>query len=219
MATLVDLLFRTVDGAFAVDAKQRIIFWNPACAQLFGIPGKKALGRCCSEVVRGKDPFEQPLCAQECSVRRLVNGENAPKTFPLRVSDGNGGALKLSVSVVLVPCPHQDQWMYVHLLHRGAAPDILDALKHDYGARQPRSVNRHEIHADGCSRPTTGLSLTARERQILRLLGEGLPVSQMSQLLNISPVTVRNHIRHIEVKLDVHSKLEAVVFAYRHNLI
>jgi DNA-binding CsgD family transcriptional regulator len=44
-------------------------------------------------------------------------------------------------------------------------------------------------------------------------------VSQMSQLLNISPVTVRNHIRHIEVKLDVHSKLEAVVYAYRHNLI
>jgi DNA-binding CsgD family transcriptional regulator len=219
MATLVDLLFRTVDGVFAVDAKQRIILWNPACAQLFGIPDRKALGRCCGEVVRGQDPLGKPLCTGQCSVARLANGENAPNTFPLKVSDGNGGALKLSVSIVLVPSPRQDQWTYVHLLHRGAAPDTLDVLKYDYGARQPRSVNRHEIHADGCSRPNTGLSLTARERQILRLLGEGLPVSQMSRLLNISPVTVRNHIRHIEVKLDVHSKLEAVVYAYRHNLI
>jgi DNA-binding CsgD family transcriptional regulator len=219
MATLVDLLFRTVDGVFAVDAKQRIILWNPACAQLFGIPGRKALGRCCSEVVRGKDPFEKPFCAGECSVARLANGENAPNTFPLRVSDGNGGALKLSVSIVLVPSPRQDQWMYVHLLHRGAAPDTLDVLKYDYAAQQPRSINHREVHDDGCSRPTAVFSLTARERQILRLLAEGLSVSQMSQLLNISPVTVRNHIRHIEVKLDVHSKLEAVVYAYRHNLI
>ena len=156
---------------------------------------------------------------RSCSVGRLVNGENAPKTFPLRVSDGNGGALKLSVSVVLVPSGCQDQWTYLHLLHRGPPPDLLDALKDRYGAHGPRSDNRRKAHDNSCSPSNVGFSLTMRERQILRLLGEGLSVSKISQLLNISPVTVRNHIRHIEVKLDVHSKLEAVVFAYRHNLI
>ena len=37
--------------------------------------------------------------------------------------------------------------------------------------------------------------------------------------LFISPVTVRNHIQNLLHKLDVHTKLAAVVFAYRHELI
>lgn len=219
MTTFVDYLFRTVDGVFAVDAEQRIKFWNPACAQLFGIPGRKVLGRCCSEIVRGKDLSGQPFCGRKCSVARLANGENAAKTFPLKVSDGNGGELRLSVSIVLVPSPRHDQWTYVHLLHQGPAPDTLDVLKHDFGVHQGQPINSRKANDDDCRPPTAVLSLTARERQVLRLLGEGLPVSRISQLLNITPVTVRNHTRHIEVKLNVHSKLEAVVYAYRHNLI
>ena len=44
MATLADLLFRTVDGVFAVDHKQRITYWNPGCEQMLGIPSVRAVG-------------------------------------------------------------------------------------------------------------------------------------------------------------------------------
>jgi DNA-binding CsgD family transcriptional regulator len=46
-----------------------------------------------------------------------------------------------------------------------------------------------------------------------------MSTSTISRKLFISPVTVRNHIQNLLHKLDVHTKLAAVVFAYRHDLI
>ncbi|GMR18413.1 MAG: hypothetical protein BMS9Abin33_0825 [Gammaproteobacteria bacterium] len=217
MANLADLLFRAVDGVFAVDAKQRIIFWNPDCAQLLGISSKEALGRPCSEVVRGKDPAGQPFCGGGCCVARLTQGENAPGTFPLRVRNGDGNELRLSVSIVLVPSRRKDLWTCVHLLHKGEAADTLDVL--EYNTLQRRPTSDRNSDNDGRSSPYTISSLTAREQEILQLLTEGLAVSVISRLLNISPVTVRNHLQHIQAKLGVHSQVETVAYAYRNNLV
>ena len=46
-----------------------------------------------------------------------------------------------------------------------------------------------------------------------------MPTAAIGKKLFISPVTVRNHIQNILHKLDVHTKLAAVVFAYQHDLI
>ena len=54
---------------------------------------------------------------------------------------------------------------------------------------------------------------------ILHLLAEGHASSVISRQLCISLVTVRNHVQHLIGKLGVHSQLEAVAYAYRHNLI
>ena len=61
--------------------------------------------------------------------------------------------------------------------------------------------------------------LSAREQQILQLLAEGLAATAISRRLYISLATVRNHTQHILAKLGLHSKLEAVAYAYRHGLI
>ena len=63
------------------------------------------------------------------------------------------------------------------------------------------------------------VSLTAREKEILRCLAQGMPTPAIGKALFISPVTVRNHVQSILQKLDVHTKLAAVVFAYQHDLI
>jgi len=211
MANLADLLFRDVDGVFAVDGKQNIIFWNSGCAQLFATPSSEALGRPCSKVVRGKDPAGQPFCGGGCCMTRLNRGENTPATFPLRVRKGDGDELRLSVSIVLVPSRHKQRWTCVHLLHRGEATDTLGVLEYN-------TLNRNTEN-DAYSSPVTDSSLTAREHEILQLLAEGLAVSVISQLLNISRVTVRNHLQHIQAKLGVHSQVQTVAYAYRHNLV
>jgi len=213
MSNIADLLFRAVDGVFAVNAKHKLIFWNPGCAQLFGIPSNEALGRPCSEVVRGKDPKGQPFCGGGCCVSRLIRGENVPGTFPLRVRNSDGEDLRLSVSIVLVPSRNKERWTCVHLLHRGEAMDPLDILEYD-SLQKPAC--RH--NSDNNDSVTLSL-LTAREQEILQLLTEGLNVAVMSQLLNIAPVTVRNHLQHIQTKLGVHSQVETVAYAYRHNLV
>jgi DNA-binding NarL/FixJ family response regulator len=61
--------------------------------------------------------------------------------------------------------------------------------------------------------------LTKRELEILRLMARGTPTSVIADQMFIAPVTVRNHIARILQKLDVHSKLAAVAFAYRNRLI
>jgi len=67
--------------------------------------------------------------------------------------------------------------------------------------------------------PAGVCALTAREQQILQLLAEGLAATAISRRLYISLATVRNHTQHILAKLGMHSKLEAVVYAYRRGLI
>ncbi len=62
-------------------------------------------------------------------------------------------------------------------------------------------------------------SITKRELEILNLLVEGLENKAIAEKLFISLQTVRNHIRHIYEKLQVHSKSQAVVKAIREGLV
>jgi DNA-binding NarL/FixJ family response regulator len=62
-------------------------------------------------------------------------------------------------------------------------------------------------------------ALTAREREVLQLLAEGLSGAAIARLLHISPRTQRNHVASVLAKLDVHSQLQAVVFALQHGLV
>ncbi len=78
-------------------------------------------------------------------------------------------------------------------------------------ARAPRTqVHPSEQNQD---------QLTPREREILMLLAQGKSGSAIAAELKIAPLTVRTHIRNLLDKLGVHSRLEAVAYALRYNLI
>jgi DNA-binding NarL/FixJ family response regulator len=55
--------------------------------------------------------------------------------------------------------------------------------------------------------------LTLREKEVLRLMAEGISSRDIAEKLGISYTTVRTHIRSLGSKLGVHSKLEAIVKA------
>lgn len=61
--------------------------------------------------------------------------------------------------------------------------------------------------------------LTPREKEVLRLMAEGMASRDIGDKLGISYTTVRTHIRSLGSKLGVHSKLEAVVKARELALI
>jgi len=61
-------------------------------------------------------------------------------------------------------------------------------------------------------------SLTARERQVILLIGEGLYNHQIAERLSISKVTVSHHLTSIFAKLDVATRFDLVVYAYRYGL-
>lgn len=61
--------------------------------------------------------------------------------------------------------------------------------------------------------------LTPRELEVLNLLGEGLRQEEIARRLFISPKTVATHVEHILRKLAVRSSTEAVVVAYREEIL
>jgi DNA-binding NarL/FixJ family response regulator len=70
-----------------------------------------------------------------------------------------------------------------------------------------------EITAEGTA------ALSKREREVLRLLSEGLTNEEIGKQLFISPDTVRTHIRRAITKLGAHNRTEAVAIALRRSLI
>jgi DNA-binding NarL/FixJ family response regulator len=63
-----------------------------------------------------------------------------------------------------------------------------------------------------------GASLTAREREVLRLLAQGSSQPEIAAVLVISPKTVGGHIQRVLAKLDVHSRAHAVAVAHQNGL-
>jgi DNA-binding NarL/FixJ family response regulator len=62
------------------------------------------------------------------------------------------------------------------------------------------------------------IALTAREREVLRLVAEGLCDREIAKRLVLSPHTVHRHVANIRTKLGRPSRAAAVAYAARHNL-
>lgn len=72
---------------------------------------------------------------------------------------------------------------------------------------------------DDAGTPSSSVKLTAREREVLLLLTQGLTNPQIARHLVISPVTVNAHVRSIYGKLAVTSRSAATRYALLHQLV
>jgi DNA-binding CsgD family transcriptional regulator len=64
-----------------------------------------------------------------------------------------------------------------------------------------------------------GARLTAREEEVLALMGEGLDPSAIAERLVLSVYTARGHVKNVMAKLGAHTQLEAVVLATKAGLL
>jgi DNA-binding NarL/FixJ family response regulator len=67
--------------------------------------------------------------------------------------------------------------------------------------------------------PHAAEALTAREREVLELMGRGLSNGEIAETLVISEVTVKSHIGRIFTKLDLRDRAAAIVYAFDRGLV
>lgn len=211
-----DRIARSGEAVFAIDSADRIILWNKKCEELLGRAARTVLGKRCYEVLNGRDAQGNIYCYRNCPV--AFQARERPKDpvqrFPLSVEVGKDGAKWFDVSLFAIPSYHPALATVVHVVREER--------------KKPSKLERRLAgEASAASDPlwpmTTKegqpIDLTNREKEILRCLSQGMSTSAIGKKLFISPVTVRNHVQSILHKLDVHTKLAAVVFAFQNHLI
>lgn len=110
-----------------------------------------------------------------------------------------------------------------YLLKKTAPPQIIEAIKelHAGGSPMSNTIARKlvTIFQEQPQGPNAQASvLTAREKEVLECLAKGLMYKEISDQLEISFHTVRQHIRAIYEKLHVHNKTEAINKVYGNRI-
>jgi len=101
----------------------------------------------------------------------------------------------------------------IRAVHGGQSlisPSMASKLLTEFTSMSKKADDRQQV-------PTP--RLTDREMDVLKLVAKGLGNRDVALQLNISENTVKNHIRNILEKLQLHSRMEAVVYAVREKLL
>jgi DNA-binding NarL/FixJ family response regulator len=85
------------------------------------------------------------------------------------------------------------------------------------------TITRRVIEKFACiprpAPPSEFGELTAREKDVFRLIAEGLSNSEIGEALYISDTTVKTHVTHILQKLNLRDRVQIVVLAYQTGLM
>ena len=115
-----------------------------------------------------------------------------------------------------------------YLLKEISIEEVGDAVRVGDGRQQPHhpvdggeAPHRVQLRSPSRPRPAPAAPprLTDRELQVLRLIATGMSNREIAGELTISENTVKNHVRNILEKLHLHSRVEAVMYALRENII
>jgi len=211
VAALLDLLRKSDTPVMVSDMAGHVVLWNGGAQKLLGRPAHQALGRFCHDLLGGRDVFGNLFCHNECAVRVMCRKGTSVQSFEL-VSDSPRPATALCVSVLKIAGARPDKDVIVHFLQpldrEGRLARELERL-----GVAPRGVSAGTPKVRSGDEPAA--PLTARERDVLECVAEGLQNKEIAPKLGISPATVRNHVHNLLEKLGVHSKLEAISMAYR----
>jgi DNA-binding NarL/FixJ family response regulator len=92
--------------------------------------------------------------------------------------------------------------------HALLAPTVTARLVAEFARLRPPAGHRTELS-----------TLTPREREVLRLVAEGLSNREIADRLVVSDETVKTHVSRILTKLDLRDRVQAVITAYEEGIV
>jgi len=114
------------------------------------------------------------------------------------------GALRAGASGFLLKRARPDEMLHAIRVVASGDSLLFPAAIRDLAARRHPDPGRNPVSA----------ALTAREREILRLMAAGLSNGEIGERLYVSVETVKTHVRAILRKLGARGRTQAVIIAY-----
>ncbi|MFD4429427.1 response regulator [Nocardia sp. NPDC058497] len=150
------------------------------------------------------------------ATRLLRARPDAPPVLVLTTFDDDqllSGALRAGAAgFLLKDSPAEDLIRAVRTVAAGGAwldPSVTGRVLTAYRTVKPAGTRTDSRLGD----------LTARECEVLELIGRGRVNSEIAAELGISEVTVKSHVGHIFGKLDLRDRAAAIVFAFDHGVV
>jgi NarL family two-component system response regulator LiaR len=107
-----------------------------------------------------------------------------------------------------------------YLLKNVSADELAGAIRAAHGGRPTLAPEAAEALIQAAMhKPSVGYDLTDREKEILKLMTEGLSNPEMADRLFVSRSTIKFHVSNILSKLGAESRTEAVAIAIHNNLL
>jgi DNA-binding NarL/FixJ family response regulator len=137
------------------------------------------------------------------------------------------------IQVLVLTTFGDDEWVF-DAIRSGAAGYLLKGTPRNELIAAVKGTASGETHVDpavagklfshvaqGTAQQDTTIikELSAREREILSLLAQGLTNAEIAQRLFLTPGTVRNYASTILTKLGVEDRTQAALLALRHGLV
>jgi PAS domain S-box-containing protein len=223
-----DTLCNTGDGVYIVDANKHIVRWNKGAERILKYPEVDVLNHDCYRVISGRTSPDKLLCSPTCRIHAGILKGDQQKNFDVLTQTGEGEPLWLNVSIVS-PANGDDPFVahiFRDITREKQTSLAIDQFLSDLGSQNvtPKDgltekplIKHFGIAKSPADRPSAALS--GREIEVLTLLAEGLSTKSLAQKLSISHFTARNHIQNILVKLDLHSKAQAVSYAFKKGIL
>lgn len=205
----------SAEALIAIDDRGAIVFWNDAATDLLGRDATSVVGRPCHEVMRGLTLAGGHLCGPRCAVAESCRQLRAPRRFEMVVHHPDGTDLWLEVTTCIV-LEEDERPLTLHIFSESLSARHLA----DLAETVVRRISGSDTAAGPAApAPQNEQMLTRRELDVLALLAEGVSTAQIAQRLRLSPTTVRNHVQNLLLKLQAHSRAEAVVVAIKSGLV
>ena len=154
--------------------------------------------------------------------------------FDVGLPDGSGSALieeivaRFPKALVIVTTVYDDEESLLEALAAGAQGYLLKDQDGPAIAHRLAMIEHGEVPISPAIarrllqrlRPEapSGVALSPRETEVLRMIGRGLKSSEVAEILAISPQTVATHVKTIYRKLEITSRAEAALEARRRGL-
>lgn len=202
------------DPMFVVDETWTITHWNKSAEAAFGATALEAQGRRCYELIAGVDDGGREVCRLHCEKWALARRAARIQNFDIRALPTHDKWA--NVSILPITDASGRPFALAHLLRNVGRTKRLEHFIQELATTAEDVLAPHT--SNGVVHGPAPVHLTNRELEVLMLLSHGAGTTTIADKLGVSRHTVHNHIAVVLNKLGVHSRAEAVAYAFEHHL-